>query len=210
MQVKLLRLLQEKEYQPLGSSKAERADVRFVAATHKDLEAMVAQGDFRQDLYYRLNVVPIVIPPLRERRGEIPELAKGFLSTFAKEQRRGPMSFEEAALALLVEHPWPGNVRELENAVERLVVFSDGDRIDAGMVEQELSLRSPRGRQEGVTEGSPGNLESRRRDAERDAIEDALRRAGGNRSLAARLLGISRRTLYNKLEKNTPSLLPPR
>jgi DNA-binding NtrC family response regulator len=199
MQVKLLRLLQEKEYQPLGASKPARADVRFVAATHKDLEAMVARNEFRQDLYYRLNVLPIVIPPLRERRAEIPDLVRGFLAHVSKEHHRSPVGIDDEAMALLVSHAWPGNVRELENAVERLVVFSDSDRIGAAMVAAELSVSRPQVGVDGAAPEATGNLEARRKDAERAAIEEALRRAEGNRSLAARLLGISRRTLYNKL-----------
>ena len=199
MQVKLLRLLQEKEYQPLGASKPVRADVRFVAATHKDLEAMVSKSEFREDLYYRLNVLPIVIPPLRERRGEIPDLVRGFLLAVSKEHGRSVVGLDDDAMALLVAHSWPGNVRELENAVERLVVFSDSDRIRAAMVAEELSVSRPRLGGEGAPSGGTGNLDTRRKEAERDAIDDALRRAGGNRSAAARLLGISRRTLYNKL-----------
>lgn len=193
MQVKLLRLLQEKQYEPLGSQRSERADVRFISATHRDLETMVKRNEFREDLYYRLNVLPIVIPPLRERRDEVPELVATFLVNLAREHHRGPISMDDDALALLVAHAWPGNVRQLENAIERLIVFSDGDRIDARMVESELMLRPT-----APLQGTDGDLDSRVRDAERNAIEDALRRTGGNRSMAARLLGISRRTLYYK------------
>ena len=216
VQVKLLRLLQEKEFIRLGATRAEKADVRFVAATHRDLEAMVREGTFREDLFYRLNVVPVRMPSLSERPSDVPPLARAFASRIAAEQRPGAV-LEADAVELLERAPWPGNVRELANFVERLVIFADSDRIGAADVERELSrrplVRGPDDSSRGasVSPSSPppssspassppgATLDARRHDAERTAIRDALTRASGNRTQAARLLGVSRRTLYNKL-----------
>ncbi|HJL16501.1 MAG TPA: sigma-54 dependent transcriptional regulator [Sandaracinaceae bacterium LLY-WYZ-13_1] len=198
VQVKLLRLLQEKEYQRLGGTEALNADVRFVAATHRDLDEMVEEGAFREDLYYRLNVIPIWVPPLRERRADIGPLAERFCRELATTQGRPELTLGEDALERLRALDWPGNVRELSNFVERLVVFVDGDRIAAEDVERELS-RQPRRRRASAPRAAGETLDARREEAERSAIVEALERAGGNRTQAARLLGISRRTLYNKL-----------
>jgi DNA-binding NtrC family response regulator len=194
--VKLLRLLQEKEFQRVGGDRPERADVRFIAATHRDLEAMVAAGEFREDFFYRLNVLPIWLPPLRERKDSIPALAAQFCAAAARENARTATLTDEAT-ALLVEHDWPGNVRELRTFVERLVVFSDEGALSAADVEREMS-RGPR-RMPPVAAPS---LAAQRGDAERQAIQEALARANGNRSIAARVLGVSRRTLYNKLDEH--------
>jgi two-component system, NtrC family, response regulator AtoC len=194
VQVKLLRLLQEREFTTLGGTVAQKADVRFVAATHRDLEAMVKSGDFREDLFYRLNVVPIWIPPLRERAGDVAELAERFCKDAAT--RNGvkvPKLCEDAVLSL-ASRPWGGNVRELQSCVERLVVFADGGDIHAVDVDRDAQRARPLG--EPATAASLGE---RREEAERRAVQEALTRAGGNRTLAARLLGVSRRTLYNKL-----------
>ncbi len=198
VQVKLLRLLQEKEYQRLGGTEALSADVRFIAATHRDLDAMVEAGEFREDLFYRLNVIPIWIPPLRERREDIAPLAKRFVKEIGAQNERPGVELDEAALELLVAQDWPGNVRELSNFVERLVVFAEDERIARADVERELARSPRRGRAPAPTVASE-TLGERRDEAERAAILDALARAGGNRTKAARLLGVSRRTLYNKL-----------
>ena len=195
LQVKLLRLIQERELTTLGGTVPQKADVRFVAATHRDLEAMVKSGDFREDLFYRLNVVPIWIPPLRERAGDIAELAERFVADAAA--RNGvklPKLCEDAVLSL-ASRSWNGNVRELQSCVERLVVFADGGDIHAADVERDAARARPLG-SEPVSAASLGE---RREEAERRAVQEALTRAGGNRTLAARLLGVSRRTLYNKL-----------
>ena len=196
VQVKLLRLLQEREFQALGSTTVQKADVRFVAATHRDLEAMVKAGDFREDLFYRLNVVPVWIPPLRDRASDIAVLAQKFCGEAAS--RNGvtlPKLCEDAVLSL-ASRPWPGNVRELQSCVERLVVFADGGEIHAADVERDLQRVRPAG---GPQQETAASLGERREEAERRAVQEALARAGGNRTLAARLLGVSRRTLYNKL-----------
>ena len=193
VQVKLLRLLQEKELQPLGATSSHRVDVRIVAATHRDLEAAVADGRFREDFFYRLNVIPIWIPPLRERTTDIPALATSLLAASVRAAGRSSLKFAEPALARLCTHDWPGNVRELCNIVERLVVFTDEDVIAEQAVVEELDRsQAPQGRRS-------VSLVDRRADAERDAVSEALRRSNGNRTQAARLLGISRRTLYNRL-----------
>ena len=217
MQVKLLRLVQDREYERLGSSETRRADVRIVAATHRDLETMVKQGEFRSDLFYRLNVVVVWTPPLRARRDDIEPLAVQFCRTFA-EQNAKPRTLGETALRALRSQRWPGNVRQLQNLVERLVVIVDGDVIEEADVRRELSqqplfstqvtgvvLRTKSTTEPLATEaGSSPNvapLSEEVRAAEKRALERALRHTKGNRTLAAKLLGISRATLYAKLEE---------
>jgi two-component system response regulator AtoC len=211
-QVKLLRLLQAREFERLGGTQTVTADVRFVAATHRDLAAMVGKGEFREDLYYRLNVVPIWLPPLRERSEDVAVLARHFCASYAKAAGRGNATFADDALALLGAQPWPGNVRQLGNFVERLVLLSDATAIGASDVRRELA-RGPRGvatapDAPGSNASGPaetqdaGELAVRTRSAERDAIVSALTRTGGSRTQAARLLGISRRALYYKLEEH--------
>ncbi|RZO63693.1 MAG: sigma-54-dependent Fis family transcriptional regulator [Sandaracinaceae bacterium] len=195
VQVKLLRLLQEKEYQRLGGTESLDADVRFVAATHRDLDEMVEEGTFREDLFYRLDVIPIWVPPLRERAADIPALARRFCREIAERMNRD-IALAPEALEQLRGLDWPGNVRELSNFVERLVVFTDGEIVTGRDVERELA-RQPRRRASAKPSGE--TLLDRREEAEHAAIREALEKAEGNRTQAARLLGISRRTLYNKL-----------
>lgn len=200
MQVKLLRLLQEKEYDPLGGTRTVSADVRFIAATNRNLEAMVRAKELREDLFYRLNVIPIWIPPLRERPEDIAALAARFFGEQALAAGRPEMRLHDDAVAALKPRKWRGNVRELQNFIERLVVLSDATDVGAREIERELG-RQPGLSTQGVPAGS-GPLEARVRAAERDALCAALRSANDNRSAAARLLGISRRTLYTKLEEH--------
>ena len=202
IQAKLLRLLQEKEIQPLGAEQTRKVDVRFVAATHRDLAALVAEGRFREDLFYRLNVLPIELPALRDRRDDIPLLARHFCEVLSTRHGMGERTFDESALGALRAQPWPGNVRELSSFVERLLILCPAERIGKVDVEQELSRTSAT--PGGIVDGD-ATLDERRRGAERTALRDALDRARGNRSLAARLLGISRRTLYNKLAEHALS-----
>jgi transcriptional regulator with GAF, ATPase, and Fis domain len=217
VQVKLLRLLgEQKEYQPLGSTRTEKADVRFVAATNRDLEAMKEQDEYRDDLYWRLNVIPIDMPPLRDRPDDIVELATVFCERLAGDNRRAGLLLAPDALERLSQYDFPGNVRELQNLVERLVVFADGDVISVTDVQRELDRFSRRSKSPSSDSDGPGSsapssgtggssggggasLADRVSEAERQAVIDALERANHNRTQAARLLKISRRTLYNRL-----------
>jgi len=198
-QVKLLRVLQEREYERLGGTQTLKADVRFIAATHQDLEAMVQARTFREDLFYRLNVVPVWIPPLRERTPEIEGLARQFAVELGQKNGRGPLGVEDGAIALLRAHAWPGNVRQLQNFIERLVVLGTGPTLTAAEVQKELARSGSQSPGKAAPADAQITLESRVRDAEIDALKDALARAGGNRNLAAKVLGVSRRTLFNKL-----------
>ncbi|WNG41881.1 sigma-54-dependent Fis family transcriptional regulator [Archangium violaceum] len=220
VQVKLLRLLQEREFERLGGTQTLKVDVRFVAATHRNLEEMVRKGEFREDLFYRLNVVPVWLPPLRARTEDIEPLVRHFLDVHAKANGRPPFTLTPDGLAALRSQPWPGNVRQLQNFIERLVVLSDGPLITGDEVMREVARQpgivpvapapvpvspspsTPAVPTAGSTNGEGRTLESQRKEMERQALVDALKRAGDNRTLAARLLGISRRTLYNKLEEH--------
>jgi two-component system response regulator AtoC len=215
VQVKLLRLLQEREFERLGGTQTLKVDVRFVAATHRPLEEMVKKGEFREDLFYRLNVVPVWLPPLRARPEDIEPLARHFLDVHARANGRQPFTLTADALQALQAQPWPGNVRQLQNFMERLVVLSDGPGLSGEDVARELARQPglmPQPAAAAATSapapvvpsagGEQKTLESQRRETERQALLDALKRAGDNRTLAARLLGISRRTLYNKLEEH--------
>ena len=200
-QVKLLRILQEREFERVGGTETVKVDVRFVAATHRNLELLIRSGEFREDLFYRLNVVPLEVPPLRARPGDVALLANHFAHAAAQANGRAGCALSADATLLLTQQPWPGNVRQLENFVERLIVLYDGPFVLREHVERELAreaARLPHG-------ASPDpharpNLDAKRREAEREAVVEALSRANNNRSLAARILGVSRRTLYNKLE----------
>jgi two-component system response regulator AtoC len=206
VQVKLLRLLQERQFERLGGMQTLTLDVRVISATHRDLEAMTRSGAFREDLYYRINVIPIWVPPLRERGEDVERLARHFCGVHGQANGKPDLSFETDALALLRAQPWPGNVRQLQNFIERLVVLSDGPTLKATDVERELgrqpSQSTPPGPPTGGTTAEPGSLDARKREVEREGILDALRRCGNNRTQAARILGVSRRTLYNKLEEH--------
>ena len=192
MQVKLLRFLQDQVVERIGGRNPVQVDVRIVCATNQDLDLMMAEGRFREDLYYRLNEVTVQIPPLRERAGDSVTLASFFLSRFAAEYGRLVRGFSASALAALRDHPWPGNVRELENRVKRAVVMTDGPLLSAadlglaatGEDTQSLTIRDARAR------------------AEREVLQLALVQAGSNLSKAAKLLGISRPTLYDLMQQH--------
>ena len=198
LQVKLLRVLQERQVEPVGSGRAVPVDVRILAATHQDLDRLVAEGRFRQDLFYRLNVVPLVVPPLRERREDIPLLVHHFVRRFGEPG----VTIEREALALLEGAPWPGNVRELENEIERaLALRAHPDRLTAADLAAERLARvasPPTGAAELFDIPDEGIVLD---DVERRLIESALRKAGGNQSRAARLLGITRQTLIYRMQK---------
>jgi two-component system response regulator AtoC len=212
VQLKLLRLLQERQYERLGGTETLSADVRFVAATHRDLEARVHQGEFREDLFYRLNVVSLWVPPLRERAQDIEALSLHFCDVASKANGRPGAMLDADAIDLLRMQSWPGNVRQLQNFIERLVVLSDSPRISKRDVAAQLTtLASPTmslaaaggfDPAETAPESTVVELEEAVKKAEKRALEKALKSANGNRSVAARLLGISRRTLYNKLDEH--------
>jgi two-component system, NtrC family, response regulator AtoC len=210
IQVKLLRLLQDKQFERLGSNQTSTADVRFVAATHRDLESMMKRNEFRQDLFYRLNVVPLWLPPLRSRREDIAALSRHFVGELASVHHKGSLELAPEAIELLEAQRWPGNVRQLQNFLERLVVLSNGAVIDAGAVRRalqdqvEVETHTTFSNRIAQTQWSSeaGPLDEKLRDAERRVLVRALQQAENNRSMAARLLGVSRRTLYNKLDEH--------
>jgi len=190
LQARLLRVLQEKEIERVGDSKPIRVDARIVAATNKNLEAMVETGEFREDLYYRLNVVTIVVPPLRDRKEDIPFLVDFFIQKYSQGRK---IRLNDDALSLLLQHDWPGNVRELENAIERAIVTSPDGLITIDLLKP-VALNQPQ-RQESISMNRP------LQEIERDAINDALKRANGNQTQAARLLGIPRHVLLYRMKK---------
>lgn len=199
MQAKLLRAIQEREVQRVGSDKAIKVNVRIIAATNRDLLDDVHQGRFREDLYYRLNVVNLGIPALRERADDIPLLALFFLQRFADKNRRNIKGFSPSAMDLLVRYPWPGNVRELENALERAVIISLGDYI----TERELPPGVVKHRKEESGEELPaaGLAGMALGEIEKAAIIQTLHETGSNKSEAAKILKITRTTLNNKIKK---------
>jgi two-component system response regulator AtoC len=210
MQVKLLRLLQDRQFERLGGNETVQLDARIVAATHRDLETMIQRGEFRADLYYRLAVVTLWMPPLRTRRDDIEPLARHFCTTFAKANGYPEVTFTDDAVKLLRRQRWAGNVRELQNLVERLVVLAEGPTVGAAEIARELSGQptfatqptSPTTIIEEQPKTADGSLQLERRRAERRALKQALEDSGGNRTLAAKVLGISRRALYNMLDEH--------
>jgi two-component system response regulator AtoC len=196
LQAKLLRALQEEEVRPVGESKPRRVDVRVIAATARDLERDVAAGAFREDLFYRLNVLRVAVPPLRERREDIPLLVDHFLAHFREALGRPLRAIADEALDALVRYRWPGNVRELENVMERAAILCTGERI--GLSDLPASVvESPAG----PSEPGDHSLRRARRAAEFEAIRRALAATDGNRTRAARLLEISHRALLYKLKE---------
>ena len=197
VQVKLLRVLQEREFERLGGTRTIKVDVRLVAATNRDLRAALEEGTFREDLYYRLNVVPINIPPLRDHREDIPALAEAFLRKFTEASGKEIRSIAPAAMERLTRFHWPGNVRELENVIERAVALSPGPVLEASDILLDEATHKPAAAAasgflpDGIT------LEQ----WEDQMIQEAMRRAGGNKSQAARLLGLSRNALRYRLSK---------
>ena len=194
IQVKLLRILQEREFERLGSNVTRHIDVRVIAATNQDLRAALEQGTFREDLYYRLNVVPLNIPPLRERRPDIPFLANHFLHKLAPDAGRKVEGITDAAMEKLSSYHWPGNVRELENVIERALILCRGKQLDVEDIKLETAPRPrPQSDQHFLPEGM--TLDQ----FEQEIIREALRRAEGNKSQAARLLGLTRNALRYRL-----------
>jgi DNA-binding NtrC family response regulator len=196
-QVKLLRVLQEREFERLGGTRTVKVDVRLVAATNRDLRAALEDGTFREDLYYRLNVVPIDIPPLREHKEDIPDLVNLFLRRFASDSGRQVTTISREAVDLLLSHHWPGNVRELQNIIERACALAKTSRLEADDIHLDSS---PRNKATASTDGFlPAGMTLDQ--WEDDMIREALKRAGGNKSQAARLLGLSRNALRYRLSK---------
>ncbi len=194
-QVKLLRVLQEGEFERVGGSQTLKADVRVIAATNLDLEAAVKAGRFRMDLFYRLNVIHLPIPPLRERVEDIPLLALNFLDRFCLENNRPAMGFSPEAMGALKSYTWPGNVRELQNVVERAVALSTGNMVELADLPDEIRRHSPADDQIVIAVGA--SME----EIEHLAILQTLKKTGGDKELAARLLGIGLATLYRRLKE---------
>jgi DNA-binding NtrC family response regulator len=188
-QVKLLRFLQEREIRPVGSPREKKVDVRVLAATNRDLQKLVEEGRFRQDLWFRLNVVRLELPPLRERRNDVPLLAHFFVGKYNARYGRD-VKLTESGLKALKDFTWPGNVRQLQHLIERLTILAPNDRVDAESVQDAISAMEPK-------DGGGETLA----ETEADQIRRVLAATGGNKSRAAAILGIERKTLYRKLER---------
>jgi two-component system response regulator HydG len=200
MQAKLLRVLQHKEIQRVGSEQVIQVDVRIVAATHRDLQEEVASGRFREDLFYRLNVMPLNVPPLCRRLDDIPLLADHFLQKYAMKNRKAVKGFSPLAMDMLLKYDWPGNVRELENAVERAVILLTGEHITEKQLPLNIIHKYP-GRDLTAVPVAPVTYGTRSlEEIEKEAILATLEATGGNKSETARRLGITRKTLHNKLK----------
>jgi two-component system response regulator HydG len=200
LQSKLLRVLQDREVRPVGGTQAVKVDVRIVAATHRDLEAEIAAGRFREDLFYRLNVIPIRIPPLRERPEDIGVLVKAFVRRHDESGRR---SLSADALARLARCPWRGNARELENVVERALALCDADVIEASDLPLSPAAEPPRAAADEPDSflASAARQELSLKQLEERYIDEVMRAVGGNRVQAARILGVDRKTLYRWAER---------
>jgi transcriptional regulator with GAF, ATPase, and Fis domain len=210
LQVKILRVLQEKEFERVGGVKTIKIDVRILVATNKDLERAIREGKFREDLYYRLNVIPLSLPPLREKIEDIPLLVNHFVQEFAKKRKRESLTFSAEALQCLMSHRWPGNVRELENLIERLTILVSRDIVTAPDLPEKF--------QQITISQTPDGLDTRRamdfnfpeygidinsvvENMERNLILKALEKTGGIKNRAAKLLGLNRTTLIEKMKK---------
>jgi DNA-binding NtrC family response regulator len=202
-QAKLLRVLDEKEFSPLGSERTIRVDIRVIAATNRDLEAMVKAGSFREDLFFRLNVVPVYLPPLRERKEDIAALAKHFLDKYAKRHAKQGLELDEETMARLSAYPWPGNIRELEHAIEKYVILGelpipevkDTDYKPVPLAEREEEAA-------GQTGVGVGPLKKAMKAAEREVIIRTLKHTGGAKKAAADILKVSYKTLFNKIHEH--------
>jgi transcriptional regulator with PAS, ATPase and Fis domain len=206
LQAKLLRVLQEREFERVGDSHTVKIDVRVIAATHSDLAKMVAEGTFREDLFYRLNVIPVQLPPLRDRREDIPLLVQHFLDRLSAESGRGPVTVSQEAMRRLMAYAWPGNVRQLENAVERALAFSKG-RAQLDVADLAPDLQNP----PAATDSSQVWFPEEGIDFDRyvEAVElslirRSLERTQGNKRQAAKLLNLKRTTLIEKLKRLEP------
>jgi len=200
MQAKLLRVLQEKEVQRVGSEETIKVNVRIVAATNRNLEADVAKGRFREDLFYRLNVMNLNVPPLKERQEDIPILAQHFLEKFAEKNRKTVKGFVPLAVDMLLNYDWPGNVRELENAIERAVILLTGEYITEKQLPLNITKKYPDLSTSPIAAAPLMDGTRSMEEIEKEAILATLKASGGNKSETARRLGITRKTLHNKLK----------
>jgi two-component system response regulator HydG len=196
-QMKLLRAVQEKEFEPLGSPRTMKVDVRVIAATNKDLEKEVKEGRFREDLFYRLNVVPVSLPPLRDRKEDIPALATHFFAIYREKNRKAMQAISGKAMDLLMRYDWPGNIRELENCIERAVIMARGEIIAPADLAANIQVLSNGREAQELPFPSGISLQ----EVEKALILKTLEDTGGNRTRAAEILGINRRTLQNKLRE---------
>ncbi len=199
-QAKVLRVLQEGEVERLGSARTIKVDVRVIAATNKDLEAEIERGSFREDLYFRLSVIPIRVPPLRDRKEDIPLLVRHFADLFSRENNRRPPRFTAAAMDFLSNARWRGNVRELRNTVERLIIMTPGDTIDVDALRDMVRLE-PRPSAADNEKEKPGTLREFKESSERAFLVGKLREHGWNISKTAEVIGTPRSNLYKKLEQ---------
>ncbi|AOT69182.1 sigma-54-dependent transcriptional regulator [Geosporobacter ferrireducens] len=198
LQVKLLRVLQEREFERVGGTELIKADVRIVAATNRNLEKMVEEGSFREDLLYRLKVIPIQIPPLRERKEDIPVLIDFFIDKYAKEMNKGDVQLNRDVMEILMNYDFPGNIRELENIIERMVILSSGGCITTALLSVEVVKGAYLNKQDIFILPEEGIILE---ELEKSLVRQALERVGGNQTQAARLLGISRHALIYRIEK---------
>lgn len=198
LQVKILRVLQEKEFERVGGSEVIKAEVRIIAATNRDLEKMVEKGEFREDLLYRLKVIPIYLPPLRERKDDIPLLVDYFIDKYCKEINKGKLTMDKETLEILKSYDFPGNIRELENLIERLIILSSDKRIEPSLLPKEILKGAFSNKKEEFVLPEEGiNLEV----VEESFVRQALEMAKGNQTHAAKLLGLSRHALIYRLDK---------
>ena len=207
LQVKLLRVLQERAFEPVGSSETLQIDVRIIAATHQDLPRLIAEKTFREDLYYRLNVLPIESPPLRERREDIPLLVQHFLDRACQERGGRSDAITDAAMECLIAYAWPGNIRELENTMERLAILSSGSEIGAHQLPEAIRSALTAEPSSGRLEENALSLSESVIKLEKELILRALERTDWNKKQAAQLLGMNRTTLLEKIKKR--GLTPP-
>ncbi len=202
LQVKLLRILQEQEFERLGGTKTIRCDVRILAATNKDLDRLVEEGKFREDLYYRLKVIPVSLPPLRDRKSDIPLLVHHFLENISKNKRKKQMSITKDALKALISYDWPGNVREMENIIERMVILSEGENITGEDLPEKIAKKHALETDENGFIPEEGlSLSNAVSDYERQLIIHALEKADWVKNRAAKLLKMNRTTLVEKIKK---------
>jgi DNA-binding NtrC family response regulator len=207
LQVKLLRVLQEHEFRPVGGDRTIKTDVRVIAASNKELFDEVSKGRFREDLFYRLQVIPIRLPPLRDRRSDIPLLIEHFLEKMNSRRPQGPVRLSETAQVQMWEYDWPGNVRELENVVEQLVILADGDTVDVDNLPPSIR-RFVSGKRNPTPALSEAGFDFNRavEAFENQLIYEALQKSHGNKQAAARLLGLKRTTLVAKLRRRRPAV----